>query len=141
MEAVLANVIMSNKSEELLDKCDIEGYVTSTGRINNIILWLCSLLIHNVGNLEVIFEAKDTSDDYKCSVGAEHLSNSVNSQGDENSEVANAAPIVSFLTAGSVLEEEVGSEEGVGSDEGGNGAKFLYSSFTFVLATIAAIVL
>ena len=38
MEAVLANVIMSNKSEELLDKCEIEGYVTSTGRINNITL-------------------------------------------------------------------------------------------------------
>ena len=38
MEALLLYVIMSNKSEELLDKCEIEGYVTSTGRINNITL-------------------------------------------------------------------------------------------------------
>lgn len=74
-------------------------------------------------------------------MGAEHLSYSVNNQGDENSDVANAAPIVSFLTAGSVLEEEVGQEGEVGSDNGESGTKFLYPPFIFILATTAAIVI
>ena len=46
IEAVLTNVVASNESEQLLDKCEIEGYVASTGRINNIML--CILFTFNL---------------------------------------------------------------------------------------------
>ena len=34
IEAVLTTVIASNDSNEMLNNCEIEGYIASTGKIN-----------------------------------------------------------------------------------------------------------
>lgn len=102
-------------------------------------LWILLTLIYNAGNLEIIFKVENTSHESECSAGAENLSNSVNNQGVESSNTVTAAPIVSFLTAGSVLEEEVGPEE-ADPKQAENEAKSLLPPFIHVLAIIAAIV-
>lgn len=89
VETLTANILKNNGSMKLLEKCKMESYVTSTG------------------NLEIIFKAKNASHEKECFGGAENLSSSINNQGDETVVTTADDPVISFLTAGSVLEAEV----------------------------------
>ena len=65
------------------------------------------------------------------------MSKSVNNQKNEASDTATTTAMVSFLTAGSVLEEEVSLA--VNSTDVENGAKSLLPPFILVLAIVTAI--
>ena len=90
--------------------------------------------IFNAGNLEIIFKAENASHEKECFGGAENLSSSINNQGDETAIITADDPVISFLTAGSVLEAEV--SPAVAKTE--NKAEGHLPPFILVLAITAA---
>lgn len=84
--------------------------------------------------MEIIFKAADPSYVEECSAGAENLSTIVNNQGDGTTTIT-ADPVMSFLTAGSVLEVE--ADQAVAE----NGGKSLLPTFILVSAAVAAVVI
>lgn len=67
-----------------------------------------SCVLQLIGNLEFIFDAIDVADSEICSMAAEDFSESINQQGDSTTSEITPDPVVSFLTAGSSLEQEEG---------------------------------
>lgn len=90
--------------------------------------------VFNSGNLEIIFKAENASHEKECFGGAESLSSSINNQGEETSVTTTDDPLISFLTAGSVLKAEV--SPAVSKTE--NKAEAHLPPFILVLAITAA---
>ena len=98
---------------------------------------LFTLFVINAGNLEIIFKAENASHEDECFGGAENLSSSINNQEDETSVITTDDPVISFLTAGSVLEVE--ESPAVAKTE--NKAKDHPPPFILISAITAAILL
>ena len=132
METVAASVIKMKGSLRMLEKCKMESYVTSTGK-----KWCFQFYLSNycfcAGNLEIIFKTENTSYENECFGSAENLSGTINNQGDENFVTITDDPVISFLTAGSVLEAEVNPRE--------NKAKSHLPSLFILVSAIIAVIL
>ena len=89
--------------------------------------------IFHLGNLK----AENASHENECFGSAENLSSSINNQGAETSVTTADDPVISFLTAGSVLEAE--ESPVVGRTE--NKAEQHLPPFILVLAITAATVI
>ena len=89
------------------------------------------------GNLEIIFKTENESYENECFGNAENLSGTINNKGDESTITTTDDPVISFLTAGSVLEAEVNPT--VAKTE--NKAKDHQPSLFILVSTITAVML
>ena len=113
LDGLLEHIVGSGTiPDSVLNACDISAYITSTGKHMYILFWItdpCCILYVFIGNLEILFEAIDVADAQTCFMAAEDFSEFINAQGNDSTitEIT-PDPVVSFLTAGSSLEQEEG---------------------------------
>ena len=91
-----------------------------------------------IDNLEVLFEASDLSDAQVCFMAARNLTDLINTS-EINGTTSTPDPVVSFLTAGSSLEQQETEIRDTGTNPEDSGVSQNLPPILLLLSTIIAV--